>query len=119
MNLTAALNTSVGRVRQAISSLLSPATLIKTTAKTYDVLTGRKNSIVTQTTINVVVEAFDVSELNSSVLYSDLKITIFKDPSFEITLDDKIMIGGVTYSIVKITPAYVGGDVLTYTIQLR
>jgi hypothetical protein len=119
MNLATIVSNSIGKARMAMGSLITTATLLKSTTKTYDVLTGKKTQTTTSVKVDVVVDSFNVSELNTNVLYSDLKVTVFKDPTFEMTLDDKMTIGTITYAILKITPSYVGNDVLVYTVQLR
>lgn len=69
----------------------------------------------------LVTEAYKTSEIDGSrVMASDLKVILAKgDLAISPTTEDKLVIGGVPYSIVDVSPLSPGGVVVLWQMQVR
>lgn len=118
-NLNEVIISAVDKVRESVRPLMIEAKLLKSTP-TYDVATGVKSELLSETPIDALIDKFQYNEIdNNLVLYTDIKLIVFADLGVEPTLADKIRIKTFEYKIMSSIPTYVKDEVAVYTLQLR
>tara|TARA_B100001778_G_scaffold331374_1_gene335663 strand:+ start:381 stop:737 length:357 start_codon:yes stop_codon:yes gene_type:complete len=86
----------------------------------YNDSLGTVSELITEHTINGFIENIKKSEVNELVQQNDKKLTITRgDISFEPTPTDKVVIAGVTYSVIAVDKDMVEGQDINYFLYLR
>ena len=85
----------------------------------YNDSLGTVSELITEHTINGFIENIKKSEVNELVQQNDKKLTITRgDISFEPTPTDKVVIAGVTYSVIAVDKDMVEGQDINYFLYL-
>lgn len=103
-----------------LGTLITTASLTVAGVENYDTATGIKSATTTSVGLDVVIDKFELSEIDgSAVLYTDIKLIVFSDGVVVPTVKDQVVLKGFAYNIINVVPTFVGDTVLIYTLQVR
>ena len=103
-----------------LGTLITTASLTVAGVENYDTATGIKSATTTSVGLDVVIDKFELSEIDgSAVLYTDIKLIVFSDGVVVPTVRDQVVLKGFAYNIINVVPTFVGDTVLIYTLQVR
>lgn len=100
-------------------ALAKTVTFTYVTRGAYDPATGVGASTTAQVTIKAVVEEFSDSEFGDTIQEGDIKLTVAAKSFTEPKVDDRVVVDGVSYSIVEVDPLAVGINPVAYTLHAR
>lgn len=94
---------------------------LRTYSSAYNVATGANVNTPTDTTVSVAISQYTVEEIAGGLVErGDLKATV---PAAQVTTAPttaaKLVMSGVEWSVVSVSPRYAGGRVLSYALQVR
>jgi hypothetical protein len=103
-----------------LGTLVTTASLTVAGVESYNTTTGVKSAVTTSVDLDVVIDKFELSEIDgSAVLYTDIKLIVFSDGVVVPTVKDQVVLKGFSYNIINVVPTFVGDTVLIYTLQVR
>ena len=117
MSLANALKKAASKT---LSKLGGDVTIRRVTAGAYNTTTGAITETNTDTSIRGVLEDINLREVNELIEATDKKIQIAAASlSSTPTTKDKIIVGSVTYSIIRIETNQLANNKLTFVCYLR
>lgn len=119
-DLTSTIYSAVLGAKGKLGSLIIQATLKTAGVASYDVTSGVKSTTSTDKLIDVVVDRFAFNEIDGEqVKSSDVKLVMFNNDDTVPSLSDKVILNGVTYDLINVSPIQAGSKVIIFMLQLR
>jgi hypothetical protein len=114
------LDTPLRKVAQTVLTKFGTAVTIRRVAGTYDVATGISTPSNSDTTVKGRLGNYTDRELSNTVHAGDRKLEIAAaDLAFQPSVDDEVLIAGVSYDIVNVKPTLATDLPALYVLQLR
>lgn len=119
-DLSSTIYSAVIGAKGKLGSLVIQATLKVAGVAAYNAATGVKSTTPTDKSIDVVVDKFAFNEIDGEqVKSSDVKLVMFNNDDMVPSLSDKVVLNGVTYDLINVSPVQAGSKVIIFMLQLR
>ena len=119
-DLASTIYSAVLGAKGKLGSLVIQATLKTATVASYNAASGVKSTATTDKSIDVVVDKFAFNEIDGEqVKSSDVKLVMFNNDDTVPSLSDKVVMNGVTYDLINVSPVQAGSKVIIFMLQLR
>lgn len=119
-DLSSTIYSAVIGAKGKLGSLVIQATLKVANVPTYNAASGVKSTTSTDKSIEVVIDKFAFNEIDGEqVKNSDVKLVMFNNDDTVPSLSDKVVLNGVTYDLINVSPVQAGSKVIIFMLQLR
>ena len=107
-------------LRKVASKLMAKfggvATIRRVTPGIYNPTTGTASEVTADTAVRGVLEDVNVREVNDLIQSGDKRLTI---AAADVTTADRVLIGGITHQIIRVTTIEQDNEPITHELILR
>lgn len=113
-----------GPLRKVASKLMAKfggvATIRRITAGVYNPTTGTASEVIADTAVRGVLEDVNVREVNDLIQSGDKRLTVAAaDVAAVPSTADRVLIGGVTHQVIRVTTIEQDNTAITHELILR